>query len=185
MRQRATFTLGHLLYPHKDKTKCVFPREVWSLACQTSPQKKSDFEKRRPGQCILQSTIVFKIVFHARWAYIYGRAHKLSDTQTQTLTGIHRRASHKPPHDVRWQLCAPSRPFSAQPSGNVGSHNPRWYSKQQLETRREGELSCSLSCHTFPSLEYELLYGAKKCHSSFSFHDTQLRFIFAWPSRKL
>lgn len=116
-------------------------------------------------------------VYRPKCADTYRRAHKSSATQTQTLAGIHRRASHKPPCDVRWQLCAPSRPFSAQPSGHVGSQNAPRCSKQQLETGGEGKLSCSFSCHTFPILEYELLNGGKSATFPFMTHNSDLSLL--------
>lgn len=75
-----------------------------------------------------------------------------SDTQTQTLQGLHRSASHKPHSDVRWQLCAQSRLFSALPSGHVGSQNPQQSIREHLSNWRlggkESQYSHSFLCHT-------------------------------------
>lgn len=116
-------------------------------------------------------------VYGLRYTYIHICADKSSDTQTQTLEGIHRSAFHKPYHDVRWQLCARSRPFSAQPCGHVGSQNPQWRIREQLSNWRLGEKANYLDpFYVTYSLSCDMISHMKNTAFALITHDSDLFF---------
>lgn len=79
----------------------------------------------------------------------------------QTHWGDRTRSSHKAHHDVRRQLCAPSRFFSALPSGHVGHLKPHESIKEQLNNWRLWERAhlsktCLQLALLFPVIGFDL-----------------------------
>lgn len=84
--------------------------------------------------------------------YLHGLAIAL--IQQQTHSGNRRVSSHKAHHDVRRQLCAQSRFFSAVPSSYVGRLKPHESIKEQLQTLGD---SARFNEICFHSQSYDLI----------------------------